>query len=95
MNNNFKIRKILFNEISFGASMIAIVIAVVLFVTGPDAELRQDIELIKKDILTIKTNDLDHIDTTLNELKDSSEKNTQSINEINLKLERVLTILEK
>ena len=92
-DNNNRIRKIIFNEISLFIGMAGVIIASILFITGPDADLRQDIELIKKDINIINTNDLVHIQETLNEISVDLKGNSTNINEINIKLERILTIL--
>ena len=94
-NNNNRIRKVLFEEVSLITSVIAIAIGVVLFISGPDARLKQDIALIQQDINIIKTNELVHIQNAVDQNYLRSEENKEMINQINLKLERIITILEK
>jgi len=93
--NGTKIRKILFNEISLITGMVAITIGIVLFIVGPDAQLQQDVALIKQSIENIETNHLTHIQDDLEKVSIKTQYNEKCINEINLKLERILTILER
>ena len=99
-----KIRKVLFNEFSLVASVVAIAIGIILFIVRPDAEMKQDVALIKKDINLILINHLPHIQASLEEHHiddvarsqantDRIEENRETIGEINIKLERILTIL--
>ena len=92
-NNESKIRKVLFNEVSLFTGLIAISIGVVLFISGPDAQMKQDISLIQQSIETIETNDLAHIQKAIDENAVRSKSNTENLNEINVKLERILTLL--
>ena len=94
-NNGSKIRKILFEEVSLITGIIAVTIAVVLFISGPDAQLKQDIALIQQDINTIKINHLVHIEQAIDANSIRSEENKEMINQINIKLERIITLLEK
>ena len=94
-NNESRIRKVLFNEVTLIISLVAIVIGVVLFIMGPDTQLRQDIELIKKDISTIKDNELVHISKKIEENFEKATNNEKCVNDINIKLERIITLLEQ
>jgi len=94
-NNESKIRKIILNEVTFGIAMVAAIVSVVLFISGPDAQLQQDVALIQQDIEVIRTNELVHIQVGINENKERGVSNEETINEINLKLERIITLLEK
>ena len=93
MNNN-KIRKVLFNEISLISGVVAIAISITLFIVGPNVKIEKDIALIQQDIMTIKNNDLVHIQDSINSNTIRANSNLELITEINLKLERILTILE-
>ena len=86
MENESKVRKVLFNEISLLISIIGVVIGCVLFVSKPDAEMRQNIALIQQKIEIMETNHLPTMQGNIKETKDA-------IVEINLKLEKILTIL--
>ena len=88
MENESKIRKVLFNEVSFFISIIGVVIGCVLFVSKPDAEMRTDIALMQQSIETIEGNHLKGIEADIDEIKDEIE-------EIKITLERILTLLEK
>jgi len=87
-NNNEKIRKILFNEVSFLISIIGVVIGCVLFVSKPDSEMRMDIAMIQLRIQEIEGNHLKGIEADMDEMKDD-------IIEINLTLMKILTLLEE
>jgi len=94
-NNGNKIRNILFNEVSLITGVVAVAIVSVLFISGPDAQLQQDVALIKQDIETIKTNELVHIQASIDNNTARANGNSAMIIEINLKLERIITLLEK
>lgn len=87
-NNNTaeKFRKVLFNEVTFIASIIAIVIGVVLFIMGPDAELQQDVALIKQSINTIETNHLIDLEADIKENKDAIDVLDDKIDKIMIHL---------
>jgi len=85
-NNESKIKKVLFNEVSLAISIMAFAIGCILFISEPDAKMRQDISLIEQKIETIESN---HLITIQKEL----EKQGEQIDFINIKLERILTLL--
>ena len=87
-NNESKIRKVLFNEVSFFVSITAFVIGCVLFISKPDAEMRQNIALMQQKIEIIESNHLAGMEKAIKEQADE-------IVEIKLVLERILTILEE
>lgn len=94
-NNGDKIRRVLFNEVSLMVSLVAIVIAVVLFIVKPDNQMQQDIVLIQKSIDTIENNHLSAIGKDIDGIQKKNEEQDTVIHSINIKLERILTILEK
>lgn len=94
-NHESKTRKVLFKEIGVLISIIAVVITVLLFIIRPNAAMQQDIALIKQSLRVIEKN---HLTTIQNNIKDINEKNDEQdkiIIDINLSLQRILTILEK
>ena len=93
MKNEGRIRQILFNEVTFIISLVAIAIGITLFITGPDSALKNDISLIQKDIHNITTNHLTDIEKALDKISVDVDINDKNINEINIKLERILTLL--
>lgn len=100
--NRFK--KLLFNEITAIVALVAIVVGVMNWVNKPVsatntdiAVIKKDISFIKDDIDTINNNHLTHLQQYAEELKDVEEDNDRQdniINEVNVKLERILTILD-
>lgn len=93
-NNGKRLRKLLFNEISFIFSICAVVIGIFIYFTKPDQEMAMDIALIKQDIQTIKNNELSHIQENLDRLCSEAEAREKLINENQAKIIRILTILE-
>ena len=85
-NNNSKIRNVLFNEISLISGVVALAIAAVMFVSKPDVEMRQNIALIQQKIQLIEEN---HLTTMQASIKDQADQ----IHDLDLKIERILTIL--
>lgn len=92
-NNESKIRKILRHEFTTVILMVSIVVTVIFFIIGPDNKLQQDVALINKDIEYIKNNHLMHIQYDITDIKDDIYIYDQKLNSINIKLERVLTLL--
>ena len=90
-----KIRKVLFNEISLFISVVAFIIGCVLFVSKPDAEMRQNIALIQQQIQTMEENHLSSIEDDIDEIKEINKEQGEVIQDIQLKLERILTLLEQ
>lgn len=85
--SNDVIRKVLGSEIS---QLIAIIVVVYTFITM----VILPIQRMEQQIDTIKNNDLKHIEAALMEQSDINSKQDDKINEIDKKLERILTILE-
>ena len=83
-----KIRKVLFNEISLLISIVAFVIGCVMFISKPDAEMRQNIALIQQKIEVVEFNHIASMEDDIDEVKDE-------IVDIKIILERILTLLEK
>ena len=90
-NNENKIRKVLKDELFTFVMFMGIISSIIWFGAG----MKQDVALIRKDVETIKYNDLAHIQTLIDENKKQGLENTKVIQEINLKLERILVILDK
>jgi len=95
MKNNTKIRKVLFNEISLMTGIVAIAVVVVLFIVGPDAQLKEDISLIHQDLNYIKTNHLKHIEDDIKEINIKNEKQDDILIKINESLVRIETLLDR
>lgn len=89
--NNEKIRKVLFNEVSLFVSIIAVIAIVFLFFAKPGVKMQQDIALIKQSIENIETNHFKEIEG----IEQKNENQDKAINQINIKLERILTILNR
>lgn len=53
------------------------------------------LNILEKDVNTIQTNELVHIAADIKDLKDEMKVNSTEHSEIDKKLERILTILEK
>lgn len=81
------VRKVLGNEI---AQLIGIIIAVYVFISM----VILPIQRMEQEIDTIKNNELIHVQVNLEEIKTVNSKQDEKINEIDKKLERVITILE-
>lgn len=92
--NNDKIRKVLFNEISFLIAVAGVIIGIVLFITNTDADLKSDIGLIKKDISVIRDNELAHINEIIKENRSINSQQDKQLQELNRKVDRILYILE-
>lgn len=88
--NNSKIRAIYENDVVF-------VIRILTFVFGVIAAffwIKYDIGIMQKDIDIIRTNELVHIQASINENKEDIKENKDTIQKINLNIEKILTILE-
>ena len=94
-NNNSKVRKVLFNEVSLIASIIAVILGGFIYLTSPTYDIEKELALIKQEIQTINNNHLMSAEKERSELKGIIEENREDIVDIKLSLERILTILEK
>ena len=95
-NNNQqmeKFRKYLFNEITFFIAVISAVIGIVLFITGPDAQLQQDVALIKQEVTNIKENHLHELKDDMEKVNSDISNNKNAINELDKKLIKIMTKL--
>ena len=86
-----KIRKVIFNEVTFLMAVIGVVISVVLFITRSDAQLKQDVELIKKDIQILRENEMKHLQVALDEYRVGQSENAKAIQSMNYNLIRIMT----
>jgi hypothetical protein len=94
-NNEGKIRKVLFNEVTAFVALVSIVIGIFNWVGSPQKQTEKDIALIQQDIKFLKENHLAHIETKLVEICNKNDEQDKMINEINLKVTEILTILKK
>ena len=92
-NGESKVRKLLYNEISFFIAIIGVAVGIVLFITGPDAQTKTDIEVMKTQIETIKTNDLEHIQSSLYRIEADQDKNEIKISDMNENIIKIMTSL--
>jgi len=88
---NNRIRKILFNEISLVASLFAIAFGAFLWITKP----AQDTALLDQRVQMIEENHIPHLEEAIEKLIEKDAKQDKLIHEIDIKLERIITILEK
>ena len=72
-----------------------VVIAIFSFISVPNAELKSDILLIKQDIVSIKTNHLQHIYTQLEKQEAWNERTDARLDSIDISLAKIITLLEK
>lgn len=94
-NGESKLRKILFNEVSFIVSIAAVIIGVVLFITRPDAQFHEDISLLKQSVEIIKSNDLKHLEAGLSEHIDQMKIMEGRLDRIEQSLVRIEALLSK
>ena len=93
--NETAIRKVIFNEVSLLISITGFILAGFLYLTNPVNKIEKQIISIQKDIDTISQNELSHIQGAINDVKVQQSENVKKINEIDKKIERILTILER
>src|SRR3990167_1958598 len=86
------IRKVLFNEVSLFISVTGFILIGFLYLTNPVDRIEKQIISIQKDIDTISSNELLHIQNSITDLKVQQSENVKKINEIDKKIERILTI---
>ena len=92
-NGESKIRKVLFNEITFFIAVCSVVIGVALFITKPDDQMRQDIALIQKDIQIINSNHLATAQKGIDELKGENKILRNRCEEMDKKLIKIMVKL--
>lgn len=97
-NGMSRIKSILFNEVTFVlslAALVGVIISCVFFVIKPDNVMQQDIALMKKDIETIRTNDLVHINKMLEKEYERNSKQDETLKRIEDNQIMILTVLNK
>ena len=89
-----------FGKVTFIIATASAIIGIVLFITGPDAQLQQNIALIKQKVETIQTNHLQHLAGDIQDGNDKIEKNAiaakenrDAINELDKKLIKIMAKL--
>ena len=93
-NNNFNIRKVLFNEVSLVVAVLAVAFGVFNFISSPVGGNTTDILLLKQEVEIIKSNHLVHIQDDINSISDVQEDNIDKLNEIDKKLEVLISKFE-
>lgn len=95
------VRKVVFSEAGKVIGIVSITVSVVLFIVVPTYDLTRDLALVKQRIETIEGNHLAHIQKSIEDINKRDEAREErisgmqsQINEIDKKMERVLTILE-
>lgn len=91
--NQSKIRKILFNEISFVLSICAVVIGSVLFIVRPNEKLRTDMALLEQRVEMIEDNHISDLEKSIEILIEKDTKQDEIINQINIFLAKIATAL--
>jgi len=92
------VKKILYNEVAFVIGIIGVTFGVINWIYSPAKQFGLDIALIKKDISTINTNHLTHLQNyaeEIKEMKKDDEISHQEIEDIEKKLDLILYKLEK
>ena len=105
METENKLRKVLFNEVTAVVALVGIIFGVINWVNSPVNELNLHYSLIEKDISsiqenigTINDNHMTHLQGYAEEIKDLKKVDSSQLGQIadiNIKLERILTILER
>jgi len=93
-NNEGKIKKIILNEVAFIITICSALAVCILFITGHDAQLQQDVALIKQSIETIETNHLKHIEDDINFINEKDKEQDKILKKISESLVRIETILD-
>lgn len=86
-----KITKVLESDLGKLIRLICVISAFIAFFYW----IKLDLELVKKDLSTIKNNELMHIQMRIDENYKNNQKQDESLTGIGLQLERIITILEK
>ena len=94
-NNENKIRKIMFNEVSLIISIVAMIIGIYLTLTNLPFKNANDISLIQKDIEVIESNHLMTIQAQLIKNDEAHERFDERFDEIDKDLTEILTILNR
>lgn len=89
-----KIRKVLFNEFTFIVAIISCIFGVIMFVTKPDAQMKQDIALIKQSIGEMKTNHLKHIQDGLDKESERNDEQDKLLRQISINLTEAITLIK-
>ena len=81
--------KLIHSAITMLLTIVTIVVTMSFYFAG----MKQDIALVKQDVTNIKENHLQHIYKELEKQEGWNEKADERFDKIDLKLERILTIL--
>ncbi len=95
-NNGAKWRKKLYNEITLGLALVSIVrviFTLVMFIMKPDIQLDKKLSLLQQQVNTIETNDLVHVQGSLDRVEKNQETNTANINTININVAKILATM--
>lgn len=84
---------LIYNILPLVLSIGAMLIGVTLFIVRPDAEMHEDIALIKQSVKTIETNHLVHLKEDIQNNTDALKEHDDEIDEVCKKLDRILYLL--
>jgi len=87
-NNDNKIRKVIFNEISFIIAIIGVTISIILWMTTNNSSINDKVLILQEKVNKIESNDLPHIDAKLNIIQ-------EEVVNIRLDIKELRTILDK
>ena len=88
------VRKVLKSEITSIVSIVLIVAGFIFWITEPRQDMKDNITAIENDIASIKGNHLTHIQASIGKLEEDSSKNSDEHRKIDVKLERIITLME-
>lgn len=90
-----RIRKIIFSEFTLGLTIASLAWAAFTYINTPTQKNEKDIIVMQKDIETIRTNELVHINADLQEIKKWKDEHQQQTNVIERKIDELTYILNK
>jgi hypothetical protein len=97
-----KFRKYFYNEVTAAIALIGLTVGVIQFFSNQPQKnadninlIQSDIRLMQEQIGTIKNNDIKHIEAIILELKEFQKSLDAKQSEMDKKIERILTILNK
>ena len=89
------VKNILYKEVKLIIYIITMVVTVLSFLFKPVYSLQGDVLLMQKDIQTIESNHLTHIQTSIAEIKKENSLQTESINNLNINVAELKTLLQQ
>jgi len=92
-DNENKIKKVLFNEVTFFVAIISIVMSITFFIVKPDTQMDKDIALISQKIQIIEENHLMTIQKCLEKQEVKDKEQDEKLENIGKDIREILTIL--